>query len=190
MKPLTLTCIFTLSLLLTGCPKRQTGPRLVYLPAPPVAAPTAAPEPQVMVIEEPAPPESAPASDEAFAEAEPQAQASTSRQIRRPKPTVVDAAAATESAAPAEVPPPLLEPLESDDQAAQRGRIENSQKEVQQRIGRLKRSALSESERKTLRDASNFLSQSGAALREGDLQRSDILAHKADLLVTALERNR
>ena len=86
-------------------------------------------------------------------------------------------------------PVPSLEPRESSsEQATQRREIQGLQDDVQRRIVKLSTVELSGVDRKTLDDARTFLSQSTQALNEGDLQRALMLARKASLLVTALEK--
>jgi hypothetical protein len=79
--------------------------------------------------------------------------------------------------------------METPDQAAQRTSIQSQQDSVRQKIESFT-GHLARRENRTLNDAKNLLSQSEAALKESDLQRSEILVHKASLLITALERNR
>ncbi len=60
---------------------------------------------------------------------------------------------------------------------------------IQLRISRLSRLGLSSEDRRALNDARRFLSQSDTAVKQGDLQQSLKLAEKADLLVSAVEKN-
>jgi hypothetical protein len=60
---------------------------------------------------------------------------------------------------------------------------------MNQRIVRLEQLNVASADRKTLGDARHFLEESRQALTEGDLQRSQNLAHKAALLVDAVEKN-
>jgi len=86
-------------------------------------------------------------------------------------------------------PVPLLEPRESStEQATQRREIQGLQDDVQKRIAKLSSAELSGVDRKTLDDARTFFQQSTQALSEGDLQRALMLARKASLLVSALEK--
>ena len=90
-----------------------------------------------------------------------------------------------------EEPPavPSLEPRESStEQATQRRELQGLQDDVQRRIAKLSTVELSDVDRKTLDDARTFFTQSTQALNEGDLQRALMLARKASLLVSALEK--
>ncbi len=184
----TFASVCALVLWFGGCPRRQ-GPAsvVVYVPAQAVA-PTATANPsEVMVIEEPAPP---PAPEVTPPPASPQPPT-------HPRPTHhAPAAAASEpddttppdtpETPPAEVP--ALEPQESSAQEiALRDEVLRLQESVRQRMSRLNPARLSANERKTLDDASTFLSQSVRASESGDFQRAFNLARKASLLVAALE---
>lgn len=185
----TLFSVFGLALLLGGCPKRQTAPRLVYVTVPPQAVETAPAGPsQTLVIEEPPlPPALRPPET-------PAAGAVAPRPAHRPR-----RADAGEPAAASEAPPepdaptptvgvPALEPRSSREQeSALRGQILGLQNDVQQQIAALEPVKLGSADRKTLDDAQTFLVQSRKALEEGDLQRSLTLARKASLLVAALK---
>jgi len=86
-------------------------------------------------------------------------------------------------------PVPSLEPRESStEQATQRREIQGLQDDVQKRIAKLASAGLSGVDHKTLDDARTFFQQSTQALNEGDLQRALMLARKASLLVSALEK--
>ncbi len=63
------------------------------------------------------------------------------------------------------------------------------QQQIEKRIATLSREWLSPTERETLEGARGFLQQSVRALQESDLQRASNLAHKADLLVQAVEQS-
>ncbi len=186
----TLFSVFALALLLGGCPKRQTGPRLVYVPSPPQPAETAPAGPsQTLVIEEPplppAPrPQEAPAAGPAAAP----------RPVHRPRradagePAATPEATPEADASPPTVEVPALEPRSSHEQeSALRGQILGLQNDVQQQITPLEQGKLAPADRKTLEDAQTFLVQSRKAFEEGDLQRSLNLARKASLLVAALK---
>jgi len=180
-------------LMFGGCPKRQTSPRIVYVPAQtpaPQPGPASTPLTGTLRIEEPAPPPSE------AAEASPQptnAPSKPVRRIRRPprpetaaQPGEADTEPEPEPPAP-EVPP--LEPRESTQQeSVLRRDIQGLQDSVQQHITRLDPARLSNAEKKALEDARTFLAQSSRALDEGDLQRSLNLARKASLVVTAVEQ--
>lgn len=176
-----------MALLIGGCPKRQTTPRVIYIPSPPSAS---APAPQeaggTLVIEEPSPP---PEPQEV-----PSEKSSAPRPTRRPRRVIRTAPDTTEvipeiiEAPPAEVP--ALEPRESPEQeTALRNQALAMQRDLEQRMARLNRAGLSGAELKILEGARTFLAQSGRALEEGDLQRALNLARKASLLVAALEQH-
>jgi len=183
----------SLALLIGGCPKRQASPRIVYVPSPPPPAAMQAPGPEnppVMVIEEPPPPE--PAVVTPKPETQTPADTDTAPKPHRTQhkgqaPTTPESAPETDE----EPSPPLpsLAPRESSsDQAAQHREIQGLQDDVQKRIAKLNAADLSAVDRKTLDDAKAFLDQSTHALDEADLQRALMLARKASLLVTALEK--
>jgi hypothetical protein len=142
-----------------------------------------------LVIEEPAPPE--PEETEVVP-----AEAPTPKPERRHRRPLRTEPAATPEPAPEPVEPPLaevpaLEPLESQEQqSALRNQVVTLQENLRQRIQQLNRQGLDPAARRTLEDARAFLSQSGRALEDEDLQRSLILARKASLLVSALEKER
>lgn len=173
-----------LALLVWGCPKRQTSPRIVYVPAPPPAsAPTSGAGGESLTIEEP-PPEPAEVAPE-----EPPPPTSTPRRRRvpraEPQPTAVEPES-EETTPPAEVP--ALAPRESaQQQTALRNQIRGMHARLEQRMKQLDSRDLSAQARATLQDARTFLAQSRRAGEEGDLQRALNLAQKSDLLVSALE---
>lgn len=186
-----------LVLFIGACPKRQTTPRIVYVPAPPPATSPAASvtieNPQTMVIEEPAPPPE-PEETEAKKTTEDQKQAPRRRKVLRTEPphssdeTPAESAGETPEAPPAQVP--ALEPRESSAQESTlRRQTLEAQIDVRQRLARINEAQLTPPDRKTLDDARGFFGQSERALQEGDLQRSLVLARKAALLVTALEQH-
>lgn len=165
-----------------GCPKRQVTPRIVYVPAPPAA--TREPRSQntqALVIEAPPPPqpvEQLPAMSSGQEAAPPRR-----RPVRHPAPPP----AAAEHSEPA-APVPALEPSESPAQAsAQRGQVIGLQRQIKRRIDLLSHSRLSGTDLRTLGGARAFLAQSVRALQDSDLQRALNLAHKAQLLVQAIE---
>ena len=181
--------MFSLALLLGGCPKRQSGPSLVYVPSPPPTA-TAAPASAsgTLVIEEPSAPEpQQPPAEVAPQEAGPPRQAPRPRR-RTPVPEVpAEAQPATEDQSAA--PVPALQPQESPQQQSElRNSVITTEKTVQARITRLEQSGTANFDRKTLEGARMFLIQSQRALESDDLQRALNLARKAALLVDALER--
>jgi len=174
-----------MAVLIGGCPKRQSGPRLVYV-APPPAATSAgsAADSGTWVIEEPAPPEETIHTSEAPPPTPPPP-------LKSPKPRPTGVAAeppSTEREEPSSVEPPPLEPADS---AGGRDRqtIETTQKRLSDRLDEFEhRRPLSDAERRTLGEARAFLEQSRRALNDHDLRRAENLAHKADLLITALEQ--
>ena len=185
-----LSSFCALALWIGGCPKRQGPTRIVFVPTPAPSASAVAPaaeNPQVLVIEEPAPVE-----QEAATPPAPQA---TEQKTTRSKPRVRadTGASADETPTPdASLPPPVevpaLEPRESIEQAAAlRQRIQQMLDDVRQRLDRVNEARLSAEERKTLDDARSFFGQSIHALDGGDLQRALNLARKASLLVAALQ---
>ena len=89
-----------------------------------------------------------------------------------------------------EVPAPALEPLGTNEQQANlRRAIAADQEGTQKRIAQLERANLAIDDRKTLGDARAFLAQSTRALENGELERARLLAHKAALLVQAVEQS-
>ena len=144
--------------------------------------------PATMVIEEPPPPEpvvpAPPPETETPKEVTPQPRRVPHKEQTSATPET--APGTDEETAP---PVPLLEPRESStEQATQRREIQGLQDDVQKRIAKLSSAELSGVDRKTLDDARTFFQQSTQALSEGDLQRALMLARKASLLVSALEK--
>jgi outer membrane biosynthesis protein TonB len=179
--------ICAMALIFGGCPKRQTAPRIVYIPAPPPqASPHAATHQDVLVIEEPTP---APEPGETSPQASPETPPARRRRpaphtATPPEPEVVPA----ETTEVPQVEVPALVPRESGAQeVALRSQIQAMQEKVRGRMAHLNEARLSLTERKTLDDARTFLTQSTRALEGGDLQRALNLARKASLLVSALE---
>ncbi len=184
----------SLALLIGGCPKRQASPRIVYVPSPPTAAMQAAsPEnPPVMVIEEPPPPEPVVNTPKPGTQTPTDTDTDTAPKRHRTQhkeqtPTTPESVPETdEEPSP---PVPSLAPQESSsEQATERREIQGLQDDVQKRIAKLSAGDLSAVDRKTLEDAKAFLDQSTHALNEADLQRALMLARKASLLVSALEK--
>ena len=180
--------VCTVALLFGGCPKRNTGPRIVYTPTPPPAASsveTSSTEPpQAVVIQAPAPP--APDQTVRTPAPTPAPQTQHRRRVRRgERPR---ASGASSEPQPANVPP--LGPSESTAlESALHGQVVQMQQQIEKRIATLSREWLSPTERETLEGARGFLQQSVRALQESDLQRASNLAHKADLLVQAVEQS-
>jgi hypothetical protein len=181
----TLSSLCVLALWIGGCPKRQGPSRVVYVPAPAPQAAAAPPvtQPQVLVIEEPAPPPEPEEAPPPQTPEEPKPEHRRRRPVHPDTPTVP-----VETPEPPPEAVPTLEPRESTAQeAALRQQIQRMQDDVRQRLARLNEARLSPSERKTLEDARTFFTQSTHALESGDLQRALNLARKASLLVAALE---
>jgi hypothetical protein len=144
--------------------------------------------PPVMVIEEPPPPEPVVLTPlpETLApkEAAPQPRRPQRRGQTAPAP---ESTPETDEESSPQVP--SLAPRESSsEQATQRREIQGLQDDVQKRIAKLGAADLSAGDRKTLEDAKAFIAQSTQALIEADLQRALMLARKASLLVSALEK--
>ncbi|MGH9395351.1 MAG: hypothetical protein ACRD18_00685 [Terriglobia bacterium] len=187
--------ILAVSLVLTGCPKRQVGTRLIYTPAPP---PAAAPPAQggVLVIQPPAPPmpaESAPKPQEAVDSTPTQKPIHRRRAVHDETPDATahgntDEAAGAATEAPAASPPQLAPASSAQQQVELEKRVGELKGAIQQRIERLSHKNLSTADRKALQDARLFLSQADQATQQGDLQQSLNLAQKADLLIAAVEK--
>jgi type IV secretory pathway VirB10-like protein len=185
MKGSVCTSVCCLALLTSGCPKRQTGTRLVYVASPP-AATSAVPEPNsgTLVIEEPPPPPEPPKTPppKPPADAEPS-------QPETPQPKANKVRPPQSPAAEPPVEPPPLEPANNPGQGRQR-QLEKTQQDMGVHITQLEARHPSGAEGQTLTEAKAFLDQSRSALNEGDLPRAEKLAEKARLLITALEKGR
>ena len=183
MKAGTLYSVCGLALLIFGCPKRQTTPRIVYVPPTP-AAPAAKPSASAgtLVIQEPAPPEPPPVVvvEEPAPEEKP-----VHRRRRRSTASGPPASEPAEEPTP-RVDVPTLEPRESPaQQTAQRQRLVEMLGQIRGRIIELSRTSLDDSQRKAVEDAQTFLEQSQHALDANDLTRALNLARKASLLVNS-----
>jgi len=173
-----------LALLMSGCAKRQSGARLVYVASPPAvtsAVPTQ--ESGTLVIEEPATPE--PEELPAAAPLPAPAPKAAPQSKPRRSSTQTGLAEPVAEEPPVELPP--LEPAKSPGQG-RRQQLEKTQRDMRSSIEQFERSRLSNPERRTLAEAQGFLDQSTRALKEGDLPRAEKLADKARLLITALEQ--
>ena len=173
---------------------------VIYVPAPvpppvQVAAPAPSPaNPQVLVIEEPPPPpEPEPEPEEI---PPPQTPEPTARhKAKRPAhpETATDQNEAptaenpeTPGTPPAEVP--ALEPRQSSAQQNElRRQFMGLQQDISRRLEKLSNAHLSASDQNTLEDARTFFQQANQAMASGDLPRALNLAHKAALLLAALE---
>ncbi len=189
-----LSSVLGFALILGGCPKRQTSPRIVYVsaPAPPPQAAADSPASGTLVIAEPAPPpepEVLPVQPAAAPEAPkktPPRRRAAHPESASQQPADDDTDLQPIEQPTAEVPP--LEPREtSQEESTLRRDVVGVQESVQVRIAQLSSTKLNGSQLKALEDARTFLAQSNRALQEGDLQRSLTLARKASLLVTALQ---
>lgn len=181
------------ALLLGGCPKRQTEPRVVYVQPPAAAAltsakPLPAAPPEILTIEAPPPaPAPTPAPVAASASTVPPNQRVVRRQIRpRTDAHAPEEADEPETAPAAEAPQaPSLEPAAS---AASEEAIAASQNSIQRHIDALGNSdSFAPADRQILQDARSFLTQSEQALKEHNLLKAQELAGKATLLLEALE---
>lgn len=163
-----------------GCPKRQTGPQIVYVPTPPPAA-TPSKSNEALVIQVPTPP--AIPAEITPGLPPPAAPEPTPRShIRYHHPE-------TKASQQEPVDVPALKSALSSGQAADlRNQIVKMQNGIEERIVRLSREWLSPAQRDTLGGARGFLEQSQRALQESDLQRAFNLVHKADLLISSLEQ--
>ena len=176
---------------LGGCPKRQERQSVVvYVPTPPAAAAPAParPElskPEVLVIEEPAPP------PEEASVPQPSSRPPVHRRnspAPAPQPVEPDEPTTPDVPAPPPAEVPALESRESTAQESERRhQYAMLAQDVQQRLQHLKGTQLSANDRHTLEDAHAFFVQSTQAFTKGDLLRALNLANKASLLLAALE---
>lgn len=182
-----------LALLLGGCPKRQTGPNVVYVPpSPPPAGAASAPTQSggTMVVQEPAPPEPE-AKPAEVTRQEPVGTKPAARVRRRPAATEapVDGETPTDNQDQPAAQVPALEPLESPQQQNElRNKAVEITQSVKARIARLEQAHGANLDHNTLDGARMFLAQSQRALDDGDLQRAYNLARKASLSVDGLEQ--
>jgi len=179
------------ALLLGGCPKRQTGPRVVYV-QPPAAASTRAKAglsvpPEILTIEAP-PPAPEPTAPPAAATSPTVASQPATRRPAKPRP---DSRVPEESALPDTTPPadaaqaPPLEPAGS---AASEDEIATNQSSVRRRIDGLNSTYYSTpADRQILDDARAFVNQSEQALKDHNLLKAHELVEKASLLLDALQ---
>jgi hypothetical protein len=87
---------------------------------------------------------------------------------------------------PAEVP--ALEPRQSSAQEYElRRQFFGLEQDIRKRLAKLSSAHLSANDQKTLEDARTFFAQANHAMESGDLPRALNLAHKAGLLLAALE---
>lgn len=165
-----------------GCPKRQTGPQVVYVPTPPPAA-TPSQADQSIVIQAPAPPAPKEITPEPPPPVPPEPEPSKPPRTRRP-----------EVKAPPEEPaaevPALQSGISSGQASALKGQVVKLQQDIEKRFILLGREGLSPTQRSTLDTARGFLQQSQKALQESNLQLALNFVQKAEILVTSLEQSR
>jgi hypothetical protein len=178
-----------LALLIGGCPKRQTTPRIVYVQQPPAATPAganAATSAEALTIQEP----SAASTEESLAvpvAAKPvPPPVQDNRKTRPPRVTSHDVADK-----PPEVPQPAVtgSPLQLQPQGGdvQETVISKRLEEITGELNDLEHDGnLSEDQQRAINDATAFRNQSSAALRQHDLLRAKQLADKAGLLIKAV----
>ncbi|MGH9353990.1 MAG: hypothetical protein ACRD2G_17820 [Terriglobia bacterium] len=190
MKTAIVLSILSAALFVTGCLRRQTGPRLVYTP-PPAAAPkpNLPQQTHVLIIEAPAPPPAAESTPKA-GESEVSSPAPKPPRKHRTAQAGINAAGAEpETTEPAAADaPPLLPERSLQQQIDLEKQIGDLRSAVRLRIARLSRMNLSTEDRKALQDARLFLTEADRAMRENDLQQALNLAQKADLLISAVEK--
>jgi hypothetical protein len=182
-------------LLSTGCHRRQTASRLVYVSPPPSAgAPDIVLATDSIVIAEPEPPEDEVQTTDATG---PEPETTPKRTVRHRRSGAIRADSPAEAEeqpasppAPAPAGVPALEPQESPEKMARlRREVSTAQEDTLKRLTQLDRMALGPGDRKTLDDARAFLSQAARELEKGELMRSMNLVRKAALLVSAVEQS-
>ncbi len=158
------------------------------MPTPPAASPSPSVTPEVLVIEEPAPPQ----SEQAAPSEQPAPETTPARRRHRAAPpSVVTPFEVVPEEQPVPAEAPALEARETPrQQVALRSQIQGLLESLRQRLGRLESLRLMARDRRAREDAHTFLTQSQQALEQGDLQRALNLAQKAELLVADLERQR
>jgi outer membrane biosynthesis protein TonB len=140
-----------------------------------------------MVIEEPAPPPE-PEKTPPPPTPEPTPHRRTRHATNSETPTEPDETPTPENpeTPPAEVP--ALEPRQSSAQETELQRqFLSLQQDIRTRLAKLSGAHLSANDQKTLEDARTFFAQANHAMASGDLPRALNLAHKAGLLLAALE---
>jgi hypothetical protein len=175
--------VFGIAVIFGGCPKRQTGPQVVYVPTPPPAA-TPSQSDQSIVVQAPAPPAPLEAKQDSAPQTTPEPAPS-----KPPRPRPTEAKARPDEPPGAEVPA-LQSAISAGQATALQGQVMRLQQGIEKRILVLSREWLSPSQRGTLEGARSFLQQSQKALQEADLQRAYNLAQKADIIVASLEQPR
>jgi hypothetical protein len=182
--------LVSLVLLAGACVKHPHTARLVYVPTSSSPAPVeGATSTDAMIIEEPPPP---PPPVEPV-EINPAPEPATPKPVIRPRrpARTSEPSVAEETAEPQAAPglPPLEPRGSTEQQKALRDQIAGIQTTTNQRITRLEQLNVSSADLKFLGDARHFLEESQQALTDGDLQRSQNLAHKAALLVDSVEKS-
>jgi hypothetical protein len=184
------------ALLIGGCPKRQTGPHIVYV-QPPSAVSTAKQglkTQEMLTIDAPPPaPAAARPTQQTAVSSAPQNAPATHNKTTVPRGDAKATPATPEPAPPADATPaadtaqaPLLEPA-SPDSSEEQIRVQES--DVRHRIDSLSSANYSTAaDRQILEDAKSFVAQSEQALKAHDLLRAQELAEKAGLLLGALEQ--
>jgi hypothetical protein len=181
-----------LALLIGGCPKRQTTPRVVYVqPAPsvsPSASNTAAPStPETLIIQEPASPPAAEPAPSVVATLP--AQKSQADKVTKPRlpPRESEEKSTVDTVQPAEASEPTvqLQPSGSDVGEAE---LDKRLEQMAAELSDLEhRTNLSQDQLRTIEDAGTFRKQSIEALHQHDLLRAKQLAEKAQLLIEAVQ---
>jgi hypothetical protein len=178
-----------LALLIGGCPKRQTTPRIVYVQPPPSISPgsntAAQSSPEAIIIQEPAPPALAePAPPVAATVPPPQAQ---SDKLNKRRPPVRESEETGATVQPPEVtePPLQLQPSGNDVGEAELNRLLEQMAVDLADLER--RTNLSQDQQRAIEDAGTFRKQSLKALQQHDLLRAKQLADKAELLIKAVQ---
>jgi len=204
MRPAFQTTIGVMVLLLSACEMKvkqaKTPPaplptvaRSEPPPAPVPAEPLSIPQTQVRL------PEPQPIDPESVVTPSIPAEPSPARsKKRRAAPQAATAAPAkpepVETAAeapPTEAPPRRMEPVLPEGQRLQRIQdITAHLKEVEQTLARVATQSPSESQKRTVDQIRNFVTQAYAARDEGDIQKASGLADRALLLVQDLARGR
>jgi len=182
------------ALLLAGCPKRKTEPRVVYVQPPAAAAASTSTKAgpsgprEILTIEAPPP---APEPPEPPTTANTSATVPTQPQTRKPPRPRADSRASEEPALPDTTPPadaaqaPPLEPAGS---AVSEDEIAATQNSVRRRIDGLNSTYYSTAaDRQILDDARAFVNQSEQALKAHNLLKAHELVQKASLLLDALQ---
>jgi hypothetical protein len=146
-----------------------------------------------MVIEEPPPPEPPPEPEQEEA-TPPQTPEPTarhkSRRAAHPEAST-DQPEETPTEDTPETPPPAVPALEPRQSSAEENELRRQflglQQDLTKRLEKLASAHLSGNDQKALEDARTFFTQANQAMANGDISRALNLAHKAGLLLSALE---